>query len=397
MDCEKYEPLLLDELYEELDELTSAAVKRHVSGCARCSGILQGMKATRRAAVLPMVDLPEGLEDRILAAARDAQKVVPLRGRVSSMISRAGSWAMRPQTAMAAVFLLMIGSSAFLLRSNRKTAQSAVSVMVAGEPSPPAAEAPANDTLSGPAAAAAHGAIAPSPTAAPMASGFSDLGALAAKAPAERAMADQKKKESDPLGIASNAFGDAEESKTAQGRGPTNAGVPGGAPAPASAADGQDPFSAGMAAYRARNFAEATKQFDAAATSGDPKAALWAATSTRDGSGCGVALGRFDALAQRAQGTYEGAQAQLEAARCEMALGQLDAARDRLRKLQGVPSHAAMAQKELAQADEIAARRAAGKSGGGVAGGAVAAPRAVAVPKAAPAPEPAKPAATSGY
>ena len=39
MDCEKCEPLLLDELYGELDELTSAAVRRHVGGCARCGEI----------------------------------------------------------------------------------------------------------------------------------------------------------------------------------------------------------------------------------------------------------------------------------------------------------------------------------------------------------------------
>ena len=35
MDCEKFESTLLDELYDELDEVTSAAAKRHVSGCSR--------------------------------------------------------------------------------------------------------------------------------------------------------------------------------------------------------------------------------------------------------------------------------------------------------------------------------------------------------------------------
>src|SRR5437868_15518116 len=116
-DCEKFEPLLLDELYEELDELTSAALKRHVSGCARCKSSLDSMRATRRmltSEALPMVAVPEGLEDRIFAAAKEAQKVVPIRSRFSRVLSAAGSWAMRPQTAMAAVFLLMIGSSAFL-------------------------------------------------------------------------------------------------------------------------------------------------------------------------------------------------------------------------------------------------------------------------------------------
>src|SRR5271165_5815283 len=105
MDCEKFESAMMDELYGELDELTSAAVKRHVAGCARCAALLGGLRATRRVATVPMVEVPEGLEDRILAAARDVQKVVPLRRRIAKAISVAGSWAMRPQTAMAAVFL----------------------------------------------------------------------------------------------------------------------------------------------------------------------------------------------------------------------------------------------------------------------------------------------------
>jgi hypothetical protein len=75
MDCEKFEPLLLDELYEELDEVTSAAVKRHVSGCARCASILNGMRSTRRAVALPMLELPDGLEDRILASVKEAESL----------------------------------------------------------------------------------------------------------------------------------------------------------------------------------------------------------------------------------------------------------------------------------------------------------------------------------
>src|SRR5262245_52361043 len=132
MECEKFETLLLDELYDELDELTSAAVKRHVSGCARCGGILNDLRATRRGISLPVVPVPPGLEDRILAAAKEAQKVVPIRSRMSRVVSVAGSWAMRPQTAMAAVFLLMIGTSAFLIRSKTYGSKATVSVTVEG-------------------------------------------------------------------------------------------------------------------------------------------------------------------------------------------------------------------------------------------------------------------------
>ncbi|HEX7667130.1 MAG TPA: zf-HC2 domain-containing protein, partial [Polyangiaceae bacterium] len=42
MDCEKFESLIIDELYGELDELTSAASKRHLAGCVRCSSLIGG-------------------------------------------------------------------------------------------------------------------------------------------------------------------------------------------------------------------------------------------------------------------------------------------------------------------------------------------------------------------
>src|SRR5208282_5451908 len=53
MDCEKFETAMMDELYGELDELTSAAAKRHMAGCARCSALLGGLRATRRVASIP--------------------------------------------------------------------------------------------------------------------------------------------------------------------------------------------------------------------------------------------------------------------------------------------------------------------------------------------------------
>jgi hypothetical protein len=401
MDCEKYEPLLLDELYEELDELTSAAVKRHVSGCARCNGILQGMRATRRAAVLPILAPPADLEERILAAAREAQKVVPLRGRLASVVSRAGSWAMRPQTAMAAVFLLVIGASPFLIRSGRQASPSAVSVVVAGEPSPmAAAPAASGDSLSGPAAAAAHGAGAATtypPTGAGAGGDVLARGASAAGAAGA-------KRAKDDFGGEANDERDDEAKRFA---GASNAGVPAGAPAAgfvgaatnkggADVAEGSgDAFSAGMAAWRLRSFAEAQRHFETAAATGDVNAALWAAKAMREGKdGPAMALGRFDAIAQRAPGTYQGAEAQLEAARCEITLGQLDGARARLKRLSGVSSHAAVAQKELEQVDQIAARRAAGAAGrGGSTGGGLAAPKAAARAPAAAATQAAEQAA----
>jgi hypothetical protein len=412
MDCEKYEPLLLDELYDELDELTSAAVKRHVSGCARCAASLNGMKATRSLAVLPVVDLPEGLEERIFAAAKEARKVVPIQSRLSRAISLAGSWAMRPQTAMAAVFLLMLGSSAFVLRAKRDAApEAAVSVEVAGAPA--ALAAAEHDPLDGPTAAAAHGALAHRPVATaapPQSEPGGPLDEITGGAARERKedgalasafAAEEEGKGADHderRGFAAPKVAAKAESASGAGRSAAPGPMPLGAAPPATpapskrAGETQDGFSAGMAAYRARQFSEATRHFDAAAASGNTDSALWAAHSTRDGSGCAVALGRYDALARRASGSHQGHEAELEAARCQIALGQLDAARARLAKLSSVPSHAARA--EAATSELHVAERSKAAGAGGGAGAARPAARAPA-PKPAATAAPAAPAQAS--
>jgi hypothetical protein len=444
MDCEKYEPLLLDELYEELDEVTSAAVKRHVSGCSRCASILNGMRSTRRAVALPMVELPPGLEDRIMAAAKDAQKVVhlPVKNRFSNVVSIAGRWAMRPQTAMAAVFLLMIGSTTFVIRS-KHLARSAdgVSVTEQGAPEPVSASQLADNTgtssLDSPAAATAHGAAQPvyatPPPAATMApstivaaneesAGPMDrltkgagregknkaedeqqaLGALALKESADKdsdGVADTKKSApKKPMARRGYAGDDNAPNDI------SNAGLPGGyagapgapaagggqgyasqaaAPPPPSqksAADPQDSFSSGMASYRSRSFDDARKQFDSAATGGDQNAALWAARSVKEGSGCSVALPRYDAIAKNNAGTYVGNQASLEAAQCQVALGQLDAARTKLTALLATSTHKDAAQKAMNDLNQVAQK----KGGTTSTGGANAAPKSA--PRAAPAP-----------
>jgi hypothetical protein len=449
MDCEKFEPLLLDELYGELDEVTSAAVKRHVSGCARCASILNGMKSTRRLAVLPTLELPDGLENRILASVKEAQKVVPIQSRAARALSWAGSWAMRPQTAMAAVFLLMIGTSAFVIRS-RHSSEHAAAVSVTEQGMPAGQSAPADDheSLDSKAAAAAHGPNQPTPVTAPPVVAAAPGGPVASAGGAlafggdpmagtldgltagkGRVGANAKEDNSGALGSALVAGDDknkdearAEKKSAPMQRGGgsappsdiTNAAAPAGAPMAAADRDyaprsqtiappatksaldqqQQDGFSAGMAAYRSRNFAEATRQFDSAARSGDQNAALWAAKSVKDGNGgCSAAIPRFDAVTQRAggSGSWVGSEAQLEAARCQIALGQLDAARDRLAKLTNVPSHAGPAQQALNDLNQVASKREAERSKAGAGGGG-----GVARPAApAPARAPAKPAATA--
>ena len=111
MDCERFDRVVLDLLYEELDELTAAAARRHVEQCVRCRGILAGLRATREVATLPLVDAPAGLEHSILEAERRARESLPLRRRLGRGVSVLAGYAMRPQLAMAALLLLAIGSS----------------------------------------------------------------------------------------------------------------------------------------------------------------------------------------------------------------------------------------------------------------------------------------------
>jgi Putative zinc-finger len=121
MDCEKFETHVIDALYDELDEVTHAAMKRHMDGCSRCSSLMTGLRATREVGVLPIEEPSDDLEERILASAAAIQKKAPWHRKVVRGIAWAGSHAMRPQLAMAAVLVLMLGSSLLLLRAKPGT------------------------------------------------------------------------------------------------------------------------------------------------------------------------------------------------------------------------------------------------------------------------------------
>src|SRR5450432_2709808 len=85
--------------------------------CARCRSIGAGLRATREVGMLPLVDAPEGLELRILEAERHATELLPLGKRLGRGLSLLAGYAMRPQLAMAALLMLMIGSSLLFLRA----------------------------------------------------------------------------------------------------------------------------------------------------------------------------------------------------------------------------------------------------------------------------------------
>jgi hypothetical protein len=394
MDCEKFEAALMDELYGELDELTSAAMKRHAAGCARCASLLSGLSATRRLAAIPAVDVPAGLEERILAAAREAQKVVPVHvpmpRRGGGVLSMAGRWAMRPQTAMAAVFLVMVGTSVLFISGKASRAPASASITVTEQGSPAAqvaaaASAPATTATPSPEPYGAPASLDKTPTpAASMAIARADSlrdetaprAAPGGKGYAGAASTPPK----DDDGLAMNG------PRAAMSPAPTAAAAPmvaggggdlgGVAATEKKVSSPSSPIAAAIQTYQAGRYDDATHAFDALAP--DPNAALWAARSVRESKGCKAALARFDQASQRGAGSPPGWDALLEGGLCYRSLGDLGNARLRFAALLKVDSHKDRAQAELDRTNQMS--RGGGQGGAGAGGAAKAAAPAPAAP-----------------
>ena len=325
MDCEKFDKVALEMLYDELDELTSAAAKRHMDHCSRCGSMGARLRATREVGVLPILAPPPGLEERILRLERQARQGLPLRQRVGRGISVLAGYAMRPQLAMAALLVLMLGSSFLFLRSKPGDGDS-VHVTERGIRE-------ADESI----------AIVPLPEAVP------------AQAPAEerpRAASESKKPASAP---ARAAEPEATPPATAA------------ALAPADAKADENAYDQAMSAYRRGDYAAAQEQFQAIAAAGGeqaPAAHLYAAHAARDSAGCGVAAAKFDTVNSKFPGTNVAQEAVWQAATCYRTLGLLDLARARYQLLLDVPAYADRAQHALQRLDEpppeaVATRKAA--------------------------------------
>ncbi len=371
MDCERFDRVSLDLLYEELDELTGAAAKRHVEHCARCREIHAELRATRAVGILPMLEPPSDLEARILDAERAAHARLPLRKRAGRGISILAGYAMRPQLAMAALLLLMVGTSLLLLRA-RPGDRESVQITERGVPESegesvaivPVPEKVASDT-----AGEAHGA-------------------KPGRSKKESRGSDDEDFAAAPMAVAEEA----EKNRAAEGdeqKGGADAG-----------SDGV--YDRGLEAYRAARYPEAIKDLDDVAAKGGkqaPSAALFAAQAVRKSSGCSQAAPRFEAVSSRFRGGGIGHEATWQAADCYRALGRADDARRSYTQLLGVAGYGQRAQLALASldtGDRVAAKRAAAAPPAGAAAGG---PKAKAAPKAAaPPPKPAaKPAPNEAF
>jgi hypothetical protein len=133
MDCETCDALLIDLVERELDEAKAAEVRAHASSCESCGHALARLEGGRRAAAELVRVAPPKL-DAVLAAARAhvqaqaAEKArasepspvqaalpsspppaEPTEGLFDQIVRWLGSWAARPQVAMATMLLLMVG------------------------------------------------------------------------------------------------------------------------------------------------------------------------------------------------------------------------------------------------------------------------------------------------
>jgi hypothetical protein len=117
MNSDKFDRIVLDLLYGELDELTTAAAKRHMDQSARAREIFAHFKATRQLSVLPAHAPPADFEAALMERERRALAELPLHHRIGRLVSMLAGYAMRPQLIMGALLLLMIGSSLMFLRA----------------------------------------------------------------------------------------------------------------------------------------------------------------------------------------------------------------------------------------------------------------------------------------
>jgi TolA-binding protein len=313
MNSDKFDRIVLDLLYGELDELTTAAAKRHMDQSARAREIFAHFKATRQLSVLPTHPPPADFEAALMERERRALAELPFYHRAGRLVSMLAGYAMRPQLIMGALLLLMIGSSLMFLRA-RPGQHSAVQVTERGAP-----EADVDLVLpvasAGPegAPALATGVFQTLPSA--------DLGRTPSAPSAPR---------------------------------------PSEARAPEAAPDGLDPFEQALELYRQGHYLEAQRRFDRISRSGGGRAAeaaLFAAQSIRNASGCAAAVNRFERVRLDFPGSASAYEAAWRTAKCQQQLGDTEAARQSYESLLQVTSHAERARTALAGLGGPAASR----------------------------------------
>lgn len=115
LDCSKIDELMMDWLYQELDESSSARIAEHVQGCARCAAEATALQRTREVfRELSPVEPPVAVSAILLhEAAKRAPAAAPARDAGDGFWARVRSWfrpiAMHPAAAAIATLVLVAG------------------------------------------------------------------------------------------------------------------------------------------------------------------------------------------------------------------------------------------------------------------------------------------------
>lgn len=312
MDCEKFERVLLDLLYEELDELTRAAATRHADQCSRCRELLTGYRATREGISVPLSEPPDGFESRILAAELQFHRQLPWPKRAVRAVTILSGYAMRPQLAMAALLVLMIGSSLILLRP-KPGSHGSVVVTESGVPQKEDAVVVALE----------ESEAAQVPAGAPEALAQNSQ---VAKARGETTASDESDLEKGEADL------DLARSKAED-----------------------DAFNVAMSSYRAGQLQTAQEQFDRIVQGGgkhSAQAELLAAQATEKALGCPEALARFDSVAAGSSADLI-ATAIWHSANCRKSMGQTKRAALDFEKLLKTPRYAEQARQALSELEAV--------------------------------------------
>jgi hypothetical protein len=340
MDCQTFDSSLIDALYDELDADASSAMDEHGAGCDRCALRAAQVKKIRELVrpSLEDVTLPEGMDARLLAATEAAmdEAAEAKREADAAAATERGEGAKiyaflaRPQLAVAAAFLLVLGAALFVNTSKRAPARSA-SESAAASPAASATAAENTEPAETAIAAAATPVVAAAPPGAapPPAPRPSPAGPLVASA--------------DDL---ADSYGGATEKAWSAGAGRSLAKAANEPSSPST-----DPaFTAAKALFDAGRYAEALPKFEALAPS-SADAELYAARCIARTQGCSAAAPRYDSAAQRSAGTERASRAALETARCLKNEGQASAARSRYANLTSDAFVAREANADLAALD----------------------------------------------
>ena len=409
MDCEKLDDMAID-LVDPPDATGGDGVlsprllreaEEHLASCSRCTAVIERLRGGMRAASeLGLEDPSSLLEARIFAAAGAVAPDVSVRRRVSRAVSTLGSWAMRPQVAMAAVLLVMVGTSVVLLRGGNAPSARNTKVTEEGTPiatldpqsTPEGQGAPAvigGEKKNEPAAPRETPKAESKPMDLPKTADVDLLDKSVAEKSAEKSEKDgdkesekqQAKDEAPAKGVKADDlatvggkakpaappppaampvqppadFGGAADGKETSKK----AGAAGPAPAPTTAAPGggaaaSSAYDDAMTAYKASKWTAAAKGFDASAAAGDRPSTslLYSARSYRASGSCAQALPRYQKLVNGYASSAEAPHGAIEGGQCAKALSDVTTARALFEKAKTYPVTQKQAEAELAALDK---------------------------------------------